>query len=197
MNRLDNSERLARLLRDSRNASGRSQDYIAKALGVSKKTIQNWEQGLGSPNFRTTFEWFEVLGVPMLPYIMAYLHPREVYKINPQSSFPEIKKALHAYIDELSEDKCRKMLYFHYGDHGSTPAGMQEAVTAYLHLPLSMRIHISANILTAYEIAEAQDKLIQPEHVMPDIEALREYVKAGLRAAKENKNSYTLEEGDK
>lgn len=78
MNRIELSDRIAQMWLKSRSDAGWSQDRVAKALGVSKKTVQNWESGEASPNFRIALEWFDALGVPMYPYIMELLYPDEI-----------------------------------------------------------------------------------------------------------------------
>lgn len=78
MNRIELSDRIAGMWRKSRYDAGKSQEYVARALGVSKKTIQNWEAGEASPNFRVALEWFDALGVPMYPYLMSVIYPTEI-----------------------------------------------------------------------------------------------------------------------
>ncbi len=67
MDRYDINERFAKMWRKSRNAAGKSQEFVAKSLGVNKKTVQNWEAGTSCPSQEKGFEWFQVLGIQPLP----------------------------------------------------------------------------------------------------------------------------------
>lgn len=145
---------------------------MAKALGVSRKTVQNWEAGLAAPNIRATLEWFEALGVPMYPYIMSMLYPVEVDGITATTDMHELRKALHCYVDELDDLHARELLFILHGLHGSSPTGTLDACTAYLHLPLSMRVCITDSIVTHYEMATGLGLLQNEEHVTPEISTL-------------------------
>lgn len=71
----DINERFAKIWKVSRNQVNVSQDEIAKRLGVSKKTVQNWEAGLSSPSQVMGFKWFEALGVQPMPYYLSVMYP--------------------------------------------------------------------------------------------------------------------------
>ena len=45
----DRERQFAKIWADSRVDAGKTQDYMAKGLGVSKKTIQNWENDVRKP----------------------------------------------------------------------------------------------------------------------------------------------------
>ena len=51
MNKAEFSDRLASVWLRSRGQAGKTQEYVAKSLGVSKKTVQNWEAGTAAPNW--------------------------------------------------------------------------------------------------------------------------------------------------
>ena len=69
----DRERQFAKIWADSRVDAGKTQDYMAKGLGVSKKTIQNWENGVTAPDFFMGSEWFRVLGINPLPYYLSFL----------------------------------------------------------------------------------------------------------------------------
>lgn len=196
MNRMELSDRIARMWLRSRADAGLSQDRVAKALGVSKKTVQNWESGEASPNFRMALEWFDALGVPMYPYIMELLYPEEIEGITPETDIHQLRKALHVYIDELDSLHARELLFILHGLHGSSPTGTLDACTAYLHLPLSMRVCITDSIVTHYEIATELAILQNREHVVPDVATLERFLDTARRAVREGKQSYTLTEAE-
>lgn len=48
-NKSDRVKRFAQIWSLSRADTGKTQEYMANGLGVSKKTIQNWEKGASAP----------------------------------------------------------------------------------------------------------------------------------------------------
>lgn len=197
MNRIELSDRIAQMWLKSRSDAGWSQDRVAKALGVSKKTVQNWESGEASPNFRIALEWFDALGVPMYPYIMELLYPDEIEGITAETDMSELKKALHIYVDELDDLHIRELLFILFASHGSSPTGTLDACTAYLHLPLSMRVCITDSIVTHYEIATELGILQNKEHIAPDVSTLERFLDTARGAVREGKQSYTFMEEQK
>ena len=102
MKKYDISERFAKMWRTSREAAGKSQDYMAKALGVSKKTVQNWENGTSCPSQQMGFEWFMVLGVQPMPYYLKLLYPYEFDRIEPGANKKDVGIALLTLVSNLT-----------------------------------------------------------------------------------------------
>lgn len=196
MNKLDLSDRLAGMLARSRSAGGRSQEYMARALGVSRKTVQNWEDGLSAPSLLVALEWFDVLGVPMYPYIMAVLYPAEIEGIESGTDMTKLRRALQCLVDELDDLHARELLFLLHGSHGSSPTGSLDAVTAYLHLPLSMRCLITDSIVTHYEMAADLDLLQNTDHVAPCVDTLERFLDTARAAVRGGKQSYTFIGGE-
>lgn len=73
--RIERAKRFAKVWWKSRDDVGKSQEFMALSMGVSKKTIQNWEKGLSSPNLFQATEWFRVLGLNPIKYYMEFLYP--------------------------------------------------------------------------------------------------------------------------
>ena len=55
---MDEKKRLAELHMRARYDAGKSQEYIALEMGVSKKTVANWEKGISTPDIFDSFRWF-------------------------------------------------------------------------------------------------------------------------------------------
>lgn len=51
------------IMAEARIGKNRSQQYMAKALGRSLTTIQNWESGISIPKLSDMGAWFGALGV--------------------------------------------------------------------------------------------------------------------------------------
>lgn len=191
ISKVDVSERFAKLWRSSREDGHRSQEYMAKALGVSKKTVQNWESGLSSPSQIKGFEWFDVLGLNPLPYYMELIHPNDFMKDNYMMPDITIKNVLVAAIEALPLDVQRKCLYILCGAHGSSPVAMTELTMAYLQTPLHDRVAIAQAVAINYELAKATGAIRNPNEIQPDMNLLTDAIKKGKIAAIEGKNGYT------
>lgn len=190
MNKCETMDSISEMFKQSRIASGKSQDWVAKKLGVSKKSVQNWENGMSIPNLLVTFEWFDVVGVPMYPYFMNVLHPLEIADIKPTTEEAKLRKALDVYVREMPSSLLQELLFLFFGKHGSSPNGLIDTICAYLHLPLSMRIVIAESIDTAYELCESNNLLVCNDDVKPDINRIKTFVESAKTSAKNGKQSY-------
>ena len=191
MNTLELNERFSAMYRKSREDAGRSQDYMARAMGVSKKTIQNWEDGTSSPNQTKSFEWFEILNIQPLPYYLEALYPGRFDTNN--NNDDEIMDSIIKLISALPSDAKRKLLFFLSGNHGSSTIGMLELATAHLHVPLDRRINIAQSVATNYELSEYQDCLVCPDQIRPNMTTLLNSIELGKRAVIKGEPSYTID----
>lgn len=194
MNRVELSDRFAEMWKKSREDAGKSQDYMAKALGVSKKTIQNWESGFSSPSLQTGIEWFDILGLQPLPYYLGLLYG-EIGDISPKNSDEEIETALITLIKSFSPSEKRKLLFIIDGKHGSSTAGIIEMICAHLHVPLKDRLNVCQNIMANYEIADAHGTIVRKENIQPSMEILQQAYENAKTSVKCHKDSYTLTKG--
>ena len=183
-------DKISLMLSTARTNAKISQDAMASAMGVSRKTVQKWEDGSLCPNLNRVIEWFDITGEPLYPYILRLLHGYNFNGISSETNKDDIKDGLHDFVDELSEDRIRKLMYVIYCDHGSTPSGVLDLITAYLHLPLDRRVCIASAIIHACVICESTDTLRGKDHVLPDIEFLKECCNSATRAVIEGKESY-------
>lgn len=182
-------ERIALMLRQSRASAGISREYVASELGLSAKTIQNWEEGLSSPNAKYIIKWFDAVGIPIYPYLLKISTPG-LEEINANSSDEQIRDALFALIDSMDISQMRKHYFELFGEHGTAPDGMGEVKTAYLHLPMDVKVGIAEIISTQFLICQAQNRLVQPDKIMPDIQKLQNYIDKAKNAVIEGKSSY-------
>ena len=182
-------ERIAEILRESRDKSGMSRATLASKLQVSKSTIQHWEEAESVPNITTLIKWFDVIDIPIYPYLFRLFHP-EFNFINADSTDEEIKDALIVLLDDMDINNVRQNFFEHFGHHGTPPRGMSEVKTAYLHLPMDVKVGIAEIICTQFEICQAQNRLVQPDHVMPNIPELKKYIESAKQAVIEGKDTY-------
>ena len=90
----ERNKRFAKIWSLSRSDAGKTQEYMASGLGVSKKTIQNWEKGVSAPDLYEGSEWFRVLGSNPMPYYLAFLYPWLFDGITPEDDDQDIEQAL-------------------------------------------------------------------------------------------------------
>lgn len=162
--------------RQSRYDAGVSQEYLANHIGVSRKTIQNWENGVSAPDFNQSSKWFEALGINPLPYFLGYIYPENMGNISAKVSDERIGKALKELIDDLPIEGKRQLLYLFYGDHGSSPRAVLNLITAHLHLPMRERIAQADIIVDSYEMDDATGNLVGKEHIKPDIQLVKKAI---------------------
>lgn len=187
-------DKIALMLYQARSNAHLSQDAMAEALGVSRKTIQKWEDGSLCPNLKKVIEWFDYTGEPLYPYLVHLLHGDSFSGLGAGAQYADLKAVMHLYIDEMSDDRIRELVYLMYSDHGSTPSGVLDLITAYLHLPLDRRACIASAILHAYVICEATGQLRGTDHIMANVDYLKRCCDYATQAVMDGKNSYTNKE---
>jgi len=179
--------RFAQLWSSSRYQAGVSQEYMAMEMGVSKKTIQNWEKGISSPSLFQGFEWFNILGLNPLHYYLQFLHPDLFIGNNDD----EIKASLIAFVENCTPAEREQLLYTIAGVHGSDWYGLLQMFTAHCHTTMQSRVAAAHIILNNYKIEQAQGKLLCEDIAAPDIELLENAVLKGMLAAKDGAAGYT------
>ena len=108
-NKSDRVKRFAQIWSLSRADTGKTQEYMANGLGVSKKTIQNWEKGASAPDLFEGSEWFRVLGINPLPYYLAFLYPWMFDGIKPDDNDEEIEQALLFLVKNMTQVEKRQL----------------------------------------------------------------------------------------
>lgn len=185
----DNKKRFSVILQRSRNIAGKSQEYMAIELGVARKTIQNWEKGISSPTVPQVLSWFHILGQSGVPYFFQYIYP-DMEGIKRSDSDDHIHRALLEVVNNLPPESVRQLLFWFYGDHGSSPTAVLQMLTAHLQTPMKDRVTQAAVIAKNYEIALKKGEIASPEHVKPDLDFLKKAIDEGEKAFLENKNTY-------
>ena len=188
------NERIARFSRiwwQSRADAGKSQEFVALGLGVSKKTIQNWEKGISSPNLFQGAEWFRILGLNPVPYFLSFLYPQLFEGISPDASDEQVAMALQALSDQASPQEKRQLLFLMAGKHGSSWYALLQMFTAHCHTSMQSRAYTARMILDHYEVEKATGDLICPDNVSPDLDVLRSAIERGKSAAQRGESGYT------
>lgn len=187
----DKKKRFAQIWAISRIDAGKTQDFMAKGLGISKKTVQNWENGVTAPDFFMGSEWFRVLGINPLPYYLSYVFPVLFADISPNDSDDSIEQALILLIKNSTPIEKRELLYLMAGRHGSSWYSLLQMFTAHCHTSMKSRVGVARNILENFEIESATGQLVCETNVMPDIEMLRNAISEGKKSVIAGNTGYT------
>lgn len=187
---VDNSARkFSEVFLRSRYDAGKTQAFMAKAMNVSVKTVQNWETGVTCPSQTETFDWFIKLGVQPLPYYLDYLYP-DLKEITADSPAEDIDNALREVTEQLSLPMKQRMLYILSGKHGSSVAALLELTAAYLALPLHGRIVITDIVLSKYKL-DGMSNDLHTDAIPPDIDLIVKAVERATSAMLDGKENYT------
>lgn len=178
----------ADMLKDSRYKANVSQQYMAEHLGVSKRTVQNWEDGVTSPPIAMVYDWFNVLCLPPQPFILKILYPD--VDSNQFDDEMMIDKALLLLSRDLPAHAKKKLLFILEGKHGSSPVSVIDMMVANLQTPLRDRLNVCQNILINYEMAEALDQLTDKGNIRPSVVNLKNALENGIKAVRKRINSY-------
>lgn len=171
--RVDRAKRFSKIWWRSRADAEVSQEYVAIGVGVSRKTVQNWEKGISSPDLFQASEWFNVLGLNPLPYFLDYIFPEKVDGIKASDEDRRVEEALTHLISQLPASGKRQLLYMLYGHHGSSPNAVLNLMNAHLQTPLKDRVVHAAMIVEDYELEKSLGNLVSPANVQPDVKMLR------------------------
>lgn len=162
---------IAEALRSTRYDAGKSQEYMALELGVTRRTIVNWENGVSEPTVSQAIAWFKLTDKAPIPYLLQSVYP-EMDKISPKDDDGRILTALMKLINDLPAEGVRQLMFLFFGNHESSPRGVLQMITAHLQTPLQSRIAHAQLIVTNYELAQRTNSLTHPEHIQPDLDFL-------------------------
>lgn len=191
MTRVEISDKFADMCRRSREDAGKSQAHMAKAMGVSKKTIQNWESGISSQSIRQSFEWFDALGVPPLPYYLDLLYPDIMQKLSADPTEDAITETIITAVSHLGIEQKKKLLYLFLGKHGSSISSVLELITAHLQTPLRDRVSIAQGIALNYNLAKKTGSVIRPDDIQPDLDFLNHSIQCCMESVIDGKIGYS------
>lgn len=176
---------VAESLRLTRNEAGISQEYMALELGVTRRTILNWENGISEPSVSQAIAWFKLANKNPIPYLLQYTYP-DMDKISPKDNDTKILTALMQIINDLPAEGVRQLMYLFFGNHGSSPRAVLHMITAHLQTPMKDRIAHGQLIATNYELAQRTGTLSKPAHIQPDFDCLLSEIKNAKLSVEKN-----------
>lgn len=188
----DYVSRVAEVLAMARAESGLSQASLAKRMGVSRRTVIKWEQGVNAISCPMVIKWCVCCGVAVERYLDACIHPGLLERLEDDPADKEKRRILHEAVEECSAYEVDALLYLRYGDHGSDHLGVLSEMLANLHTPLRDRVAVVNAIIGHYEIAQATNTDPDPNAMQPNMELLRQARDCGMAAARKQEDVYSL-----
>lgn len=182
---------IAEALRSTRNESGKSQEYMSFELGVTRRTILNWENGVSEPSIGQTIAWFKLVNKNPIPFLLQVSYP-DMDKISHADDDAKILTSLMQLINDLPAEGVRQLMFLFFGNHGSSPRAVLQMITAHLQTPMKNRIVHGQLIATNYELALRTGELTRPEHIQPDLDYLNTAIETAKNAAEKKANEYIL-----
>ncbi len=188
--RIDRVKRFSKIWWKSRADAGKSQEFMALGIGVSKKTIQNWEKGLSSPNFFQATEWFHLLGINPRKYFLEFLYPN---LFSDRNSNNEIKldEILINIIKNFSIAEKEQLIHIMTGNHGSSWLALLQLFLIYCQISFQARATIARSILENYEIEKATGQLVNPNESKIDLDLLDSAILQCKTTAKNKDSGYS------
>lgn len=168
------ADRLAEVMCDARVRADKSQRYMAKAMGKSVGTIQNWEAGYSVPSVLELIRWYEILGINPLHDFLDVLHPSEFRDVELKGTNKEIRQSLIKYVSDIaSESEVKKIAFCCLGRTGSSWQAQLDELVAINHLPIRDRLDLAGQVCSRYDFYEHVGELCATDRVSPDMEHLR------------------------
>ena len=183
------SELASKILSRSRVDSGKTQLYMAKAMGKSERTIQNWES-TGEPSFLEICYWLHILDKNFWDYASDVLYHNESTGTDKMNQ--ELREDLQQYFIKADIKELRKLCHLIVGGYGSYWNAVLEMMMAHVCTPLYQRVMTARTILISYELDSNENSSQKIDHILPDIDNLKRCIDLATAAAKEGKNFYRL-----
>lgn len=190
--RIERVQRFSKIWWQSRADAGKSQEFLALGLGVSKKTIQNWEKGISSPDFFQGNEWFRLLGLNPIPYYLSFLYPALFDLTTTTEDDKKVEDTLIQLIEKSTIIEKRELLYIMTGKHGSSWYVLLQMLTAYCHTSMQSRVSAARLILENYEMEEDLGNLVCTNQIKPDLNMLSHAIGQCKQAVKNKEQGYTM-----
>lgn len=188
--RAERVTRFSKIWWKSRADAGKSQEFMALSLGVSKKTILNWERGLSAPNLFQCAEWFRVLGLNPTHYHLEYLYPEAFGDATAASDDGKVEETLISMIKNATSKEKKQLLYLMSGNHGSSWYALLQLLTAHCHTSLQSRLSAARTILDNYEIEDKTIDLVNSDSVKPDFDFIKSAMTQCKKAAQRGQKGY-------
>lgn len=186
----DDGRNIGYYLQRARWDCNKSQEFMAIELGIARKTVQNWERGYSEPTLSQMLEWFEVLKLNPMPYVLRIFY-HDAYVADSADD----KKTRNILIDMIKDMPIRSVKQFLYvidGNHGSSPKALLQMMTAHLQTPMKDRYNQASLIYDNYLIAKEKGELAGDADIQPDEEFLKKAIEEGRKSVITGNEEYSM-----
>ena len=188
--RAERVTRFSKIWWKSRADAGKSQEFMALSLGVSKKTILNWERGLSAPNLFQCAEWFRVLGLNPTPYHLEYLYPGAFGDATAANDDEKVEETLISMKKNATSKEKKQLIYLMSGNHGSSWYALLQLLTMHCQTSLQSRLNAARIIIDNYEIESKTKKIVDSDGVKPDLDLIKSAMAQCKKAAQRGQKGY-------
>ena len=184
-------------LAKARVEAGLSQREMAHLIGMTERTVQNWEKGQSSPYGDEIMDWFTACGASPLAAMQEMLHPELYRKQATNMTDGELDAAIAGFLDTSPRIVKEMILFIVLGKHGSYPPAAIAEICANLHTPLQNKVSVCGQVLDNYNCAVATHTDPVPDDVHPPLDLLETSYKAGKEASRRGETAYMTKKGQK
>lgn len=177
--------------------AGLSQREMAHLIGMTERTVQNWEKGQSSPDGDEIMDWFTACGASPLAAMQEMLHPELYRKQATDMTDEELDAAIAGFLDNSPRIVKEMILFIALGKHGSYPPAAIAEICANLHTPLQNKVSVCGQVLDNYNCAVATHTDPVPDDVHPPLDLLETSYKAGKEASRRGETAYMTKKGQK
>lgn len=187
LTRMELADSFADMLCETRNIAGKTQREMAKAMGKSIGTIQNWESGISTPDVIDLVFWFHTVGLNPMHYIFRALHP----DYPPINNVDGMREKMVKYVAETMTDWAIQLMFFNItASHGSSAIQQQNMLAMNNLTSMESRARVARMVLDNYRMEERLGKLISHDKVTVSPESLKNALNAGIDAVADGKSGY-------
>lgn len=168
---------VAKLILDTRQDAGISQEELADELHIGKKTLHMWETNQTQPDIWEVTEIFRYCGQDAFRPLYGILYPAAC---NVGAPLMSRKRAeLIEHFRRASREDVRQTAFGILAPHGGSWHNMLHKYAAYQLLPPLIRETVGKQIFKMYQLASVQGRLVCTEagFPAPDLELLEAYWK--------------------
>ena len=158
---------LAFLVRNAREQAHLTRQELADKLGISKRTIDNWESGVSRPIADSLLDVYEACNAEIAKAIIT------ADSYDAESDIEVVRQRVITYLRTIADDDMiRQLDYNLLSSHGSIAKAQVNLCTAYNHFNKDDKYDVCRTIIGKYKLKQDLGKLINMGEPLPDIEYL-------------------------
>lgn len=192
MNRDELRAGCADLLKALRQNHKLSKAKMAQLMYVDDHTWNKYETGQSSPSVPDFLNVFNVLGEDALSSVLGMIYPDIYTNVDYNEDADDLRDVAVHFLEHVAPDRTvRQFCYSLIGKSGSNYVPRMDQMCMIEHLPMDYKVIVARMIMELYELAEAENRLVGMDNVLPDVDLLKVAIDKGEDAVKKGRTSYT------